>query len=129
MDASSPNLPDLPTKRIWPFFVIGLIFILLFVGLNAWLSGSANTDVDPEEAARSEERVKNLASVREENQKKLHEYAWVDRAKGTVQIPVDRAMELVISELNTGIEPRPAYPIVQPTTPAPTPVAPAPPLP
>jgi hypothetical protein len=28
----------------------------------------------------------------------LHSYKYVDRAKGTVRIPIERAMELVIEE-------------------------------
>ena len=38
-------------------------------------------------------------------------YGWADQAKGTVRIPLDRAMELTVAKLAAQGEPRPAYPI------------------
>ena len=107
-------------KAIWPFFVVGLLVIILFWIINQWLVNQA-TPTDTQEAERSTLRVKNLAELRVENQAKLETYAWIDRAKGSVQIPVTEAMHLVVSELNAK-PPRPAYPVATPpaaTTPAP----------
>ena len=42
-----------------------------------------------------------IRSSKPKNAQKLEEYAWVDKAKGTVQIPIERAMELAIAELNS----------------------------
>ena len=61
-------------------------------------------------------------SFEAENAQKLQEYAWVDKAKGTVQIPIERAMELTIAELNSK-KPTPAGPIA---TPAPSRASPKP---
>lgn len=36
-----------------------------------------------------------LASVRAEERRALEGYAWVDRERGLVRIPIERAMELV----------------------------------
>lgn len=112
-------------KQLWPFFLAGLVMILLFWGINKWLMGGSGNP-EPEEAARAEVRIKNLADLRAENAAKLEKYAWVDRAKGSVQIPVTQAMELVLPELNAS-RPRAAYPVVTtPAAPAPAPAQPAP---
>lgn len=121
---------------LWPFFLAGLVMLLLFWGINKWLmDGGGNPE--PEEAARAEVRIKNLADLRAENAAKLEKYAWVDRAKGSVQIPITQAMELVLPELNAS-RPRAAYPVVttpaapasaapaQPATVQPAPASPAP---
>lgn len=104
--------PQKPTG-LATFFVIGLVLLLLFLGINLWLTGGQTGSTDPEEAARSEIRIKNLAELRAENAKKLETYAWLDRAKGSVQIPVTEAMKLVLPELNSQ-RPRPAYPVATP---------------
>ena len=72
-----------------------------------------------EDAARAAERAKAHQELEAENAKKLQNYAWVDKAKGTVQIPIERAMELAIVELNSK-KPTAAGPIA---TPAPSPAA------
>ena len=132
MQASTSTQPKAPA--LWPFFVLGLLMIVLFFGINKWLVGSSLGSTDPEEAARAEIRIKNLAELRKENEAKLHSYAWVDRAKGTVQIPIDVALNKVLPVLNSS-QPRPAYPVggtpapaatPAPAVPAATPAAPAP---
>lgn len=114
---------------LWPFFALGLLMLLLFWGANKWLIGSGASNPEPEEAARAELRIKNLADLRAENAQKLETYAWADRAKGTVQVPIAEAMKLVLSDLNASA-PRPAYPVVvtppPPAAPAPAPAAAAP---
>jgi hypothetical protein len=95
----------------------GMVLLLLFVLAVKLLTGLAPTpDAD---AARAAERAKAYADLQAENAKKLENYAWVDKAKGTVQIPIERAMELVVPELNSK-RPVPAGPIA---TPAPSPGA------
>ena len=51
-------------------------------------------------AARAEERAKNLRELRAEENKALSEYAWQNKEKGFVRLPVDRAMELTLAEYN-----------------------------
>jgi len=72
-----------------------------------------------EDAARAAERSKAHQELQAEDTRKLQEYAWVDKAKGTVQIPIERAIELTIADLNSK-KPSPAGPIA---TPAPSPEA------
>ena len=100
-----------PKKSGFWIFVLGLILISLFWGVTLFLRGGAPATTDPEEAARDAERVKNLADVKAEEEKKLNSYAWVDKAKGNVQIPIADAMKLVLAELNEK-KPSPAYPIL-----------------
>ena len=38
----------------------------------------------------------NLAAFREEEQKKLSTYDWIDKSAGTVRIPIDRAKALLL---------------------------------
>ena len=108
-------------KTLWRVIAGGMVLLLIFVLVVRLLTGLA--PVPDEDAARAEERAKARADLQAENAKKLEAYAWVDQAKGTVQIPIARAMELVIAELNSQ-KPAPAGPIA---TPAPSPeTAPSP---
>ena len=62
------------------------------------------------EQARAEKRMERLKTLREENEKDLTTYAWVDKNKGVARIPINRAMELEIAELAQK-KPAPAGPI------------------
>ena len=104
-------------KTLWRVIAGGMVFLLIFVLVVRLLTGLA--PVPDEDAARAAERAKARADLQAENAKKLEVYAWVDQAKGTVQIPIARAMELAIAELNSQ-QPAPAGPIA---TPAPSPEA------
>lgn len=127
--ATTHSRTAVPKKPVlWPFFAFGLLLIALFFVVNQWLVSGPGADPEPEEAARSAARVKNLAELRAENAKHLETYAWVDRAKGTVQIPIKVAMQQIIPKLNQG-EPRPAYPVVPPAAMAPATPAQATPAP
>ena len=105
------------SKPLWRVVAAGLIFLLLFVLAAKLLTGLA--PLPDEDAARAAERAKAYADLQAENAKKLETYAWADKAKGTVQIPIERAMELAIAELNSK-QAVPAGPIA---TPAPSPDA------
>jgi hypothetical protein len=112
-------------KPVFWIFVAALIGLGLFFGANSLFFGKTSSTLDPEDPARDAERVKNLADLVAENEIKLNTYAWVDQAKGSVQIPVAEAMKLVLSNLND-IKPAPAYPVLDSAgnpLPAPTPVS------
>lgn len=119
------------------------IFALFALGV-LWMLGSGDSAAFDEEAIRAKERYDILAKIEEENKTLTTGYAWADQAKGTVRIPLDRAMELTVAKLAAQGEPRPAYPVdpnvplgsaVKPgglAAPQPTPppfTAPAPPAP
>ena len=96
--------------------ITGLVMILLFVGLAIFLvSQRANIPTVDEQTA--EVRVKNLAELNAENEKILTQYRWIDKNKGVVGIPINRAMDLVMAQLQAN-KPHAAGPI---NSPAPAP--------
>jgi hypothetical protein len=101
-------------KPVFWIFVAALIGLGLFFGINSLFLGKSNSTLDPEDPARDAERVKNLADLKAENEIKLNTYAWVDQAKGSVQIPITEAMKLVLGDLNAK-KPAPAYPVLDAT--------------
>ena len=106
------NDSQIAPKKIgaW-YFILGLLAIALFLlATNLFIDRSGAT-TDPEDPARDVERVKNLAELQADDEKKLNAYAWVDQAKGSVQIPLNQAMTLVVAGLNAN-KPKPAYPVL-----------------
>jgi hypothetical protein len=102
---STPSTPPKNASLV-TIFGLGLIMLLLFwVGTKAlvWLS----PEVPDAEALRHAERAEIYVKVTEQAVQDLNEYAWRDEAAGQVQIPVERAMELVAVELaaNPGVQP------------------------
>src|SRR5437667_4982730 len=51
------------------------------------------------EETRARKRMENLKTAREDAEKVLNTYAWVDKNKGVVRIPISRAMELTVAQL------------------------------
>lgn len=93
-----------------------LLFMLFGAIVLALLGPSARTD--NYEQNRAKKRVDLLKTLREEDIKALTAYGWIDKAKGSARIPIDRAMQLMAVELAQK-KPAPAYPIATPT-PAPS---------
>jgi len=52
--------------------------------------------------ATPESRREYLAELLAKQQKQAGAYAWVDRKAGVVQLPIDRAMELVVQQYGAG---------------------------
>lgn len=100
-----------------------LVIMLLFVGLAAFLV-SQRDNIPTVDEQTAEVRLKNLAELNAENQKFLTQYHWVDKSKGVVGIPIDRAMDLVVAQLQAN-KPRAAGPINPPAA-APAAASPAP---
>src|SRR5436190_3927461 len=99
---------------VW--FGIVLLFALFGVIVLA-IIGPAPRGSDYEET-RAKKRVENLKTVREEANKALNTYGWIDKTKGTARIPIGRAMELTVAELAKQ-KPAPAGPIAAPEAQAP----------
>jgi hypothetical protein len=78
------------------------------------------------EETRAKKRMEKLKTVREDAEKALNTYAWVDKSKGVVRIPIGRAMELTTADLAKQ-KPAPAGPIATPQAQSPAPAtSPAP---
>jgi hypothetical protein len=83
---------------------------------------------DSYEQLRAQKRLEKLKTLHEGEAKQLTTYSWVDKNKGVVGLPIDRAMTLTVAEL-AAKKPAAAYPIATPApqvsaTPA-TPTGPA----
>ena len=103
--------------------ITGLVMVLLFVGLAIFLVAQRK-NIPTVDEQTAEVRLKNLAELNAENQKILTQYHWVDKNKGVVGIPINRALDLVVAQLQAN-KPHAAGPINTPAA-APTAVSPAP---
>jgi hypothetical protein len=111
-------------KSSTPVIIAGLVMVLLFCGFVLLLVSQGQSIPNVEEV-KAQVRLKNLADLNSENQKVLTQYHWIDKSKGVVGVPIDRAMDLVLVELQSN-KPHPAGPVNPPAAPAqqvsPTPV-------
>jgi len=112
------------------WFGIVLLFALFGVIVLAIIGPSPRRS-DYEET-RAKKRVENLKTLREEADKSLATYGWIDKNKGVARIPIERAMELTVADLAKQ-KPALAGPIATPETQAtagagasPAPASPAP---
>jgi hypothetical protein len=87
--------------------VVGLFFLFGVIVLA--LVGPAPRS-DTYEQERAKKRIDNLKAARDADAKELGSYGWIDKNKGVVRVPIDRAMELTVAELSRQ-RPAPAYPI------------------
>jgi hypothetical protein len=104
-------------KSSAPMILTGLVMILLFCGFVIFLVSQGQSIPNVEEV-HAQTRLKNLADLNSENQKVLTQYRWVDKSKGVVGVPIDRAMDLVLVELQS-IKPHAAGPVNPPAAPPP----------
>jgi hypothetical protein len=92
---------------------LGIVLLFALFGvLVLAIIGPSPRGSDFEET-RAKKRVENLKALREEADKTLTTYAWVDKNKGVARIPIARAMELTVPELAKQ-KPAPAGPIATP---------------
>jgi hypothetical protein len=68
----------------------------------------ADTQVFPQPRLEENERMQ-LRQIIEDEDRKLATYNWVDKDKGVVQIPIDRAMDLIV-ERGLPVRPESARP-------------------
>lgn len=104
-------------KTSGPMIVTSLVMVLLFSGFVIFLVSQGQSIPNVEEV-KAQTRLKNLADLNSDNQKILTQYRWVDRNKGVVGVPIDRAMDLVLVELQSN-KPHSAGPVNTPTAPQP----------
>jgi hypothetical protein len=110
--------------------ITALVMVLLFCLFVIFLVSQGQSIPDVDEV-KAQTRLKNLADLNLENQKILTQYRWIDKSKGVVGIPIDRAMDLVLVQLQSN-QPHPAGPVNTPAapqaspTPSPNQASPAP---
>ncbi|PTX94916.1 hypothetical protein DB345_11445 [Spartobacteria bacterium LR76] len=76
-----------------------------------------------EDAARAQERRTELAELRKKDSERLNTYAVIDRAGDSFQIPIDRAMELIVKKY-AGTSPHAVLLVPSPeASPSPSPAA------
>ena len=89
--------------------VLGCFAVFLIVLWFAYLPqrrSSAPVDLtgvpaDEQWRYTPEGRKARLVELRAKERAAATSYAWIDRGRGVVQLPVDRAMELAVQELNS----------------------------
>ncbi len=95
------NEPDAPT-----IVVVGLVFAIglfvVIVLLQAYFNREDRLETQRKVVAVAPEELSQLRAQQEEL---LNSYRWVDERRAIVAIPIDRAMELTVSELNAQPEP------------------------
>ena len=104
---------------------VGVVLLFVLFGAIAVAVIGPAPRGDTYEKMRAETRVKKLKDARDEEAKALTGYTWVDKNKGTVRLPIDRAMELTVADL-ANKKPAPAYAITTPEASAATAASPAP---
>lgn len=105
---------------------LGIVCLFVLFGLIVLAVIGPSPRGSDYEQTRAQKRMERLKALREENQKDLTTYAWVDKNKGVARIPIDRAMELTVAQLAQK-KPAPAGPIATPAAqPAPAGASPAP---
>lgn len=108
---------------------IGVVLLFIVFGLFVWAIMGMMTRGDDYEQKRAAARFEKLKTTREEASNALTGYAWVDKAKGTVRVPIERAMQLTVADL-ANKKPTAAGPIATPApgaqAAAPTTAMPAP---
>lgn len=97
---------------------IGVVLLFAFFGLLVLVVIGASPRGDSYEERRAKARAEKLQTVRDQTTKALTTYAWVDKSKGVVRIPINDAMKLTVAELAQK-SPAPANPIVAQVSPAP----------
>jgi len=92
---------------------LGVVFLfVLFGAIVLAVIGPAPRGNNYEQS-RAEKRVEKLKALKESNAKQLSTYGWIDKNKGSVHLPIDRAIELTIADLSAK-KPTVAYPIATP---------------
>ncbi len=98
---------------------LGIVCLFALFGLIVLAVIGPSPRTSDYEEARAKKRMEKLKALREETQKDLTTYAWVDKNKGVARIPIDRAMEVTVADLAQK-KPAPAGPIATPATQAAT---------
>jgi hypothetical protein len=92
---------------------IGMVLLFAFFALLVLVVIGASSRGDSYEEKRAKARDEKLLASYEGDMKALTNYAWVDKTKGVVRIPITEAMQLTVTELAQKA-PAPGNPIALP---------------
>src|ERR1700745_2935463 len=92
---------------------VGVVLLFALFGVMVVAVSGPGPRGGTYERIRAAERVKKLKDARDEDAKALTSYAWVDKNKGTVRLPIERAMQITMADLASK-KPAPAGPIASP---------------
>jgi len=76
-----------------------MLLVLMIVGVY-WLYVVTYQRIDQQVYSGAPSR--ELLAIREREQENLHRYSFIDKEKGIVRIPIDRAMEILAAEFAAG---------------------------
>ncbi|MGH2569756.1 MAG: hypothetical protein ACRDGR_00935 [bacterium] len=89
MDDPSPGR----TAYVGALFIV--VFVLTVIALIGYFDRIRSEEFEVKVVDQPFDSVRDLRS---QQLGKLEEYRWIDRGAGTVTIPIERAMELVVDE-------------------------------
>jgi hypothetical protein len=91
----------LKTVSFGPSFLGGIVLFCGFA-LLAWIAFRLVAPTQTYEDQRAQQRIAKVAAINADAQQKLYSPAhWIDKTKGTVQLPIDTAMDLVINDYHS----------------------------
>lgn len=98
---ASKNLSEDPKAgAIAIILVVGGVLLVTFL---VWLQAIFYRAVEGESRRKTYAEVpQQLAELRARQEGDLHSYGWVDEKAEITRIPIDRAMDLVVSDLGGG---------------------------
>lgn len=67
--------------------LVGLIWVMYYF-----------TQPEPVDQSRWAERKRNLSEITAQTKEQLENYAWIDKNRGVVRVPIARAIDLTIRE-------------------------------
>jgi hypothetical protein len=103
-----------PVQSPAPFSTwLGVVLLFGLFGVIALAVVGPSPRGNTYEKTRAEDRMKKLTQLRDEDTKALGGYSWIDKNKGTVRLPIERAMELTVADLKNK-KPAPAGAIAAP---------------
>ena len=91
-------MPDeVDTSKIAVWGVVGAVAVLLIVFVVQIFYYELSHDIEQQ---HNDSTNQALARYYAEQNEKLHRTGWVDQSAGKVSIPIERAMELTLRDLN-----------------------------
>lgn len=94
MNKEEPSLPNIAVSAL---AVTGGLVIMVIIVAIAYLPNRPDTVARP--GMSPEEGRELLQEKRERDRAELADYGWINRNQGRIRLPIDRAMELAVAEI------------------------------